>query len=137
MWATLAHLTGLLWLSGFPFAGSLASSIVHATKSHLSPYVADQTREAQDFQNTISLAVIVVIVGLAAIVGKDLAGVMRTGESDLNVADATAQLWAIALAALSLVAIMLFNLVSCVVAAFAARSGWEYRYPVCIRWPRR
>jgi uncharacterized Tic20 family protein len=135
-WATIAHLCGLLWLSGFPFAGTVASSIVYATKHQVSPYVADQSREAQNFQNTISLAVIVVMVLLAGIVGKDLIGMLRTGQSDLSVGDATAQLWAIALAAFGLAAIMLFNLVSCIVAALAVRGGRLYRYPLCIRWLR-
>jgi uncharacterized protein len=135
-WATLAHLCGLLWLSGFPFAGSIGAAIVYAAKRNLSPYVADQTREAQNFQNTVSLAVIAVVVVASAIVGGDMIGTLRSGQSDLGVAHATLELWTIALAAIALALIMMANIVFCLVAAIAAHGGAGYRYPVCLRWVR-
>jgi uncharacterized Tic20 family protein len=128
-WATLAHLCGLLWLSGFPFAGSIASGIVYVTKRHVSPYVADQTREAQRFQNTISLAVLIVVVLAAGIVGSDMFLTLRSGQSDLGVAHATLELWTIVFAALALAIIMLYNIVFCLVAAIATHNGATYRYP--------
>jgi uncharacterized Tic20 family protein len=135
-WATLAHLTGLLWLTGFPFAGSIGAAIVYAAKRSLSPYVAGQTREAQNFQNTISLAVIVVFVVASAIVGGDMIGTLRSGRSDLSVEHATIELWTIALAAIALAVIMMANIVFSLVAAITAHGGAAYRYPVCIRWVR-
>jgi hypothetical protein len=136
-WAALAHLCGLLWLTGFPFAGSIAAAIVYVTKRHLSPYVANQTREARDFQNTISLAVVLVFVTGAAIVGADMAATLRSGQSDLDVTHATLELWTIALGALALAVVMLVNIVFCSVAAINAYAGTAYRYPFCIRLPRK
>jgi uncharacterized protein len=133
-WATLGHLCGLLWLSGFPFAGSAGAAIVYATKRNLSPYVADQTREARSFQNTVSLAVVVVFVVASAIVGGDMIATLRSGQSGLGVEHATMELWTIALATIALAVIMMANIVFCLVAAISAHGGAAYRYPFCIRW---
>lgn len=135
-WAALAHLCGLLWLSGFPFAGSIGAAVVYASKRHLSPYVEDQTHEAQRFQNTVSLAVVVVFAIAAAIVGGDMIATLRTGTGDLGVAHATMELWTIVLATIALAAIMMANIVFCLVAAISAHGGTAYRYPLCLRWGR-
>lgn len=102
-------------------------------KRHISPYVADQTREAQNFQNTVSLAVLAVVGIAGLLLGSGMIATIRTGRSDLDVGQATAALWVIVLMALSLVVIMLANAVCSIVAAVAARRGESFRYPVCLR----
>ena len=125
IWALLAHLSGCLWVLGIPFGGSVATAIIYITKRHVSPFVADQSREAQNFQNTISLAVIAAFV-FAAFVVERLA-IQRATEPALAV---------VALAALSLATIMTANVVLSIVAALAAQRGVAYRYPLCLRFVR-
>lgn len=121
-WAVLAHLSGCLWVLGVPFAGTIATAIIYVTKRHESAYVADQSREAQNFQNTISLAVLAVFVFVAFIVER--LAIHRAAEPALA---------AIALGALTLAAIMIANVALSIVAALAAQRGETYRYPVCMR----
>jgi uncharacterized protein len=124
-WAVLAHLSGCLWILGIPFAGTIATAIIYITKRHESPFVADQTREAQNFQNTVSVAVIAVFV-LAAFVVERLA-IHHATEPALA---------AIALGAVALAVIMIANVLLSIVAALAAQRGETYRYPFCVRFIR-
>lgn len=121
-WAVLAHLSGCLWIFAIPFGGTIASAIIYITKRHVSPFVADQTRESQNFQNTVSLAVIAVFV-VAAFVVERLA-IHRATEPALAT---------IALGAVSLAAIMIANVILSVVAAVSAQRGEAFRYPLCVR----
>ena len=122
VWAVVAHLSGCLWILGIPFAGTIATAIIYITKRHDSPYVADQSREAQNFQNTISLAVIAIFVFAAFLVER--LAIHRATEPALAT---------IALAAISLAVVMIANVVLSVVAALAVQRGETYRYPVCLR----
>ncbi|HEY1976429.1 MAG TPA: DUF4870 domain-containing protein [Candidatus Baltobacteraceae bacterium] len=124
-WAVVAHLCGCLWILGIPFGGSIATAVIYLTRRHDSPFVADQARESQNFQNTVSLAVIAVFVVVALIVER------------LAVHGATEPaLAAIALGAVSLAVIMTANVVLSIVAALAVQGGKTYRYPLCVRFLR-
>jgi uncharacterized protein len=110
---------------GIPFGGTIATAIIYLTKRHVSPFVAEQSRESQNFQNTISLAVIAVVVFVAVAVGW------------LALAHATEPaLAAIALGAIFLAAIMIVNVILSVVAAVAVQRGEAFRYPFCLRFIR-
>lgn len=125
MWAVLAHLSGCLWIFAIPFGGTIASAIIYITKRHVSPFVADQTRESQNFQNTVSLAVIAVFVVAAVLVER------------LAVRHATEQALAVvALGSVALAAIMIVNVILSVVAAVTAQRGETFRYPLCVRFIR-
>lgn len=122
MWAVLAHLSGCLWIFAIPFGGTIASAIVYVTKRHVSPFVADQTREAENFQNTVSLAVVAVFIVCAFIVWQ--LAVHRGTEQALGV---------IALGAVCLAGIMIANVILSIVAAVTAERGEAFRYPFCLR----
>ena len=122
MWAVLAHLSGCLWIFAIPFGGTIATAIVYVTKRHVSPFVADQTREAENFQNTVSLAVVGVFVVCAFIVWQ--LAIHRGTEQALGV---------IALGALCLAGIMIANVILSIVAAVTAERGEAFRYPFCLR----
>ena len=122
IWAVLAHLCGCLWVICIPFAGPIATAIVYVTKRHVSPFVADQAREAQNFQNTVALAVVAVVVFFAFAV--DQLAIRGATEPALA---------AVALGAILLAAIMIANVVLSVVAAAAVHGGETYRYPFCVR----
>ncbi|HZY99885.1 MAG TPA: DUF4870 domain-containing protein [Candidatus Baltobacteraceae bacterium] len=124
-WAVLAHLCGCLWILGIPFAAPVATAVVYITKRHVSPFVADQSREAQNFQNTVAIAVVAIVV-IAAFAVERLAAARATGQA----------LETIALGATLLAALMIANVVLSVLATVAVHDGKAYRYPFCMRFIR-
>jgi uncharacterized Tic20 family protein len=95
--ATITHLAGTI----FWFVPAL---VVWVLKKDDSAYLADQSREALNFQITILIAQF--IAGLLAII---LIGFVLMG------------------------IIWLFNIILCIIAAVATSKGETYRYPFCLR----
>lgn len=124
-WAVYAHLSGCLWILCIPFGGTIATATIYLVKRHVSPFVREQLRESQNFQNTVSLAVIAVIVltGFAV----ERFAVARATEPALAV---------IAIGAVGLAALMVVNVILSIVAAAAAQRGEAFRYPFCVRFIR-
>jgi len=96
--ATITHLAGTV----FSFIPSL---IVWLLKKDDSPYIANQSKEALNFQITIAVAMFIstyilswILVGLALIP-----------------------------------IIIVVNIVFCIIAAVATSKGESYRYPLCLR----
>lgn len=96
--ATITHLAGTV----FSFIPSL---IVWLLKKDDSPYIANQSKEALNFQITVAVAMFVstyilswILVGLALIP-----------------------------------IIIVVNIVFCIIAAVATSKGESYRYPLCLR----
>jgi uncharacterized Tic20 family protein len=114
-WAMAAHLCGLLWVAGgtglifIPF-GSLAlftmlgPLIIWRVKGQAMPYVAEQAKEALNFQITVFLLALLCAVLMFVLIGFVL-------------------LWALGLADLILV----------IIAAIQASDGNAYRYPCSLR----
>jgi len=114
-WAMAAHLCGLLWAAGgtglifIPF-GSLAlftmlgPLIIWRAKGQAMPYVAEQAKEALNFQITVFLLALLCAVLMFVLIGFVL-------------------LWALGLADLILV----------IIAAIQASDGKAYRYPCSLR----
>lgn len=103
-WSTIAHLSAL---SGFiiPFGSILGPLVVWLIKKDQSPHIADQAREALNFNITIGIALIVSLCLMLVFIGFLLFGV-------------------VALAWLVLV----------IVAAVKSSDGTLYRYPFTIRF---
>lgn len=95
--AVLTHLSGIL----FSFIPSL---IVWLLKKETSPYVADQAREALNFQITLLIAYVVSYILIFILIGFLLMGI-----------------------------IWLANIILCILAAVAASKGENYRYPFTLR----
>ena len=114
-WAMAAHLCGLLWAAGgtglifIPF-GSLAlftmlgPLIIWRAKGQAMPYVAEQAKEALNFQITVFLLALLCAALMFVLIGFVL-------------------LWALGLADLILV----------IIAAIQASDGKAYRYPCSLR----
>jgi uncharacterized Tic20 family protein len=103
-WALLAHLSGLLAsaLGGLAFLGPL---IVWLIKKDQSPFVADQAKEALNFQIAVTIALIVSgVIALLTCVGVILLPIVGIG-----------------------------SLVFAIIAAMEANKGVYYRYPYTIR----
>lgn len=103
-WAVVAHLSGLAAsaLGGFAFLGPL---VVWLIKKDQSPFVADQAKEALNFQIAVTIALLVsVAIAMATCVGAVLIPVVGIG-----------------------------SLVFAVIAAVESSKGAYYRYPYSIR----
>jgi uncharacterized Tic20 family protein len=114
-WAMAAHLCGLLWAVGgtgfifIPFGAlvlftMLGPLIIWQTKGQAMPFVAQQAKEALNFQITIFLLALLCAVLMFVLIGFVL-------------------LWALGLADLILV----------IIAAIQVSDGNAYRYPCCLR----
>ena len=95
--AVLTHLAGTIF-SIFP------SLIVWLLKKDDSPYIAEQAREALNFQITVLIAYAISSVLIIILIGFLAMGIVWLG-----------------------------NIVLCIVAAIAASKGEHYRYPLTLR----
>lgn len=104
--ALLAHLSGAAGLLGAGFLGFVGPLIIYLMKKDSSTFVADQAKEALNFQITLLL----VAIGCAIVVGISC-GLL-----------------------FPLVFVpMVLQLVFAIIAALAAKDGTWYRYPFAIR----
>lgn len=122
-----------MWIAGIPFGGSIASAIIFLAKRSVSPFVGAQVREAQNFQNTVSLAVALVAGTFFAIFGHGLLTMASTGQTGLSNEDAVTALQLIVYMTVALALIMLWNVAFSLVAAVNAWQGRAYRYPISLR----
>ncbi len=95
--ATVTHLGGTV----FSFIPGL---LVWILKKDDSAYIADQAKEALNFQITMLIAQFISWVLVAVLIGFLLIGIV----------------W-------------LFNIVFCIIAAISTSKGEAYRYPLCLR----
>jgi uncharacterized Tic20 family protein len=102
-WGMLAHLSGLIamLLGGFTFLGPL---IVWLIKKDQSPFIADQAKEALNFQIAVFIALLIAGLSIFVCVG-------------------------IVLAPLVIIA----SIVYAIIAGMEANKGVYYRYPYTIR----
>jgi uncharacterized Tic20 family protein len=114
-WAMAAHLCGLAWLAGgtglifFPFGGLvlltlLGPLVIWRTKGRSMPFVAEQAREALNFQITVLLLGLIFLALALVLIGFVF-------------------LWILGLV----------NLVLVIIAAVQVSDGKPYRYPLCLR----
>jgi uncharacterized Tic20 family protein len=95
--ATVTHLAGTV----FSFIPAL---IIWAVKKDDSPYIADQAKEALNFQITVLIAQCIAGALILILVGFALLGI-----------------------------IWLANIVLCIIAAISTSKGETYRYPLTLR----
>lgn len=95
--ATITHLGGTV----FSFIPGL---LVWALKKDDSPYIADQAKEALNFQITVLIAQFIAGILVMILVGFIFIGI-----------------------------IWLLNIVFCILAAISTSKGETYRYPFCLR----
>lgn len=103
-WATLAHLSGLVaaWLGGFSFLGPL---VIWLIKKDQSLFVADQAKEALNFQ---------IAVTIAAWISVPL-------------------IWVFCIGLVMLAVVAIGSIVYSIIAALEANKGVYYRYPYTLR----
>lgn len=102
-WAFFAHLSALAGLV-FPFGNIIGPLIIWQIKKEQMAFVADQAKEALNFQITVTIALLVSFVLFIVVIGLLLAPI-------------------IGIAALVLT----------IIAAVKANNGEQYRYPFTLR----
>ncbi len=102
-WGMLSHLSALLGYI-IPFGNVIAPLIIWLSKKEQSKFIEDQSKEALNFQ--ISITIYAVIAGILTLI---LIGIVI------------------------LIAVGLFNIIYIIIAAIKANDGIKYRYPLCIR----
>jgi uncharacterized protein len=104
MWAMLCHLTTF---SGFiiPFGNIIGPLIVWSLKKDQYPLVEDQGKEAINFQISVLIYLIISIILIFVVIGIPL-----------------------------LIALMVFDLITTVVATIRTAEGGTYRYPLSMRF---
>ncbi len=95
--ATVTHLAGTIFLF-------IPALIVWILKKDDSAYIADQAKEALNFQITVSIALFAANILIWILVGLALIPI-----------------------------IWIANIILCILAAIATSKGETYRYPVCLR----
>ncbi|MCC6483601.1 MAG: DUF4870 domain-containing protein [Armatimonadetes bacterium] len=120
-WAVAAHLSGSLlsvFLANWGLLGLIGPLIVWLIEKDQSAYIADQAKEALNFQLTILIAAL--IFGLAG----TMLTLVTCGVGSLIVVPA---------AILVFGALLILDLVFGILAGLAASNGQYYRYPFVVR----
>ena len=105
MWGMFCHLAALAGFIGIPFGHILGPLIVWLVKREEYPFVADQGKEALNFQISLSIYGLICIPLMFVVIG-----------------------------ILLLIALVIAALVFIVIAAIKANEGTPYRYPLTIRF---
>jgi uncharacterized protein len=103
-WAVAAHVSGFVAAFFFGVGAVLAPLIIWLVKKDELPFVADQAREALNFQITVLLIGLVCWLLVFVLIGIPLLAVL-----------------------------FLFDLIFCILAAIKASEGVAYRYPFTLR----
>ena len=104
MWATIVHLACLAGFTAIPFANIVAPLVIWLLKKNDDPFIDEHGKEAVNFQ------ICLFIYGLV-----------------------TALLTMVLIGLLLLPVLLLFWLVTMIMAAIAANKGESYRYPFIFR----
>lgn len=108
LWAMLCHVSSFLMFTGIPCANVLGPLIVWLVKRDSSPLVADNGKEALNFNITVLIAAAVLFVLLCTGIGAIIA-------------------------IPGLIALLVAQLVLTIIAAIKAYDGGVYRYPFILR----
>jgi len=104
MWGMLCHLAGLAALLGIPFGNVIGPLVIWLIKKDEYEFVADQGKEALNFQITVAIAGVVCIPLVFVIVGIPL-----------------------------LLAVFVLYVVFTILGTVRANRGERYRYPIALK----
>lgn len=126
-----AHLSALVAVTGLPFGHVVGPLVVYLTQRHRSAFVTEHARASLNFQITVSIALIVLLIVLCG----SWVGVIAA----LPARDATFPFWAIGLWVVTMTAFAagaIAVLVLIITGTIAASKDQPYRYPFTIDFVR-
>lgn len=128
-----AHLSALAAIAGLPFGHVLGPLIVYLVKGHESEFVGEHAKASLNYQITISIfGLIVILVAIAMSLSFLISSTSEN--SNMGPAIGFGVLWiAIGIAA---VLLLLFSLIFIILGTIAANEGRPYTYPFAIRFLR-
>jgi uncharacterized Tic20 family protein len=104
-WAMLCHLSAFAgYLVVIPFAAIIGPLVVWLLKRHVSSFVDENGKESVNFQITVSIAYLVIVLFIT---------------------------WLVAIVMLSILGI--WNIVFVILASIKASNGEQFRYPLTLR----
>lgn len=125
-WAVACHLSALAsWV--IPFGNLLGPLVVWLAKRNEDPFVDEQGKESLNFQLSVTLYAVVLLVALVL--------VFIIGSAPVDGRIAVALLLGVPVILLLLVGGVAWH-VLVIMAAVRASDGQSYRYPLTIRWIR-
>ena len=126
-WAMFCHLSALLGvLTQIPFGNIIGPLVVWLLKRDRYPLVNDQGKESLNFQITIVVLLVLLIVA----VGGTLIAVFAVVGHD----EPPLGFIAVCFGVLAVVGITFYDLISVIKAAFQVNKGIAYRYTIAIRF---
>jgi uncharacterized protein len=130
-WAIAAHLSALVAVMGLPFGHIIGPLVVYLTQKDRSAYVAAHAKASLNFQITVSIAALILII---AVVAAWIPLFAAIGDRDSTMPMWVAAAWFACVAAFVAGAIAILVLI--IVAAVAAANDRPYRYPFSIEFVR-
>ena len=134
-----AHLSALV-AAGLPFGHILGPLIVYLAKGHESEFVGEHARASLNYQITVSIAaVILVVVAIAlAVVGGIAFGALDSSSQgrseDVGPALGFVALWVVILGGVIVFAVV--STIFIILGTVAASDGKPYRYPFALEFIR-
>ena len=125
----LSHLAALAIFTSIPFGNILGPLLVFLLKGDKDRFVAEQGKESLNFQITITLVGIILLLGYITVFFSYLARAI----GHPNVPDGIP--WFVLILPV-LVMLAVFNVISIIVAAVRTYNGDHFRYPLSLRFVR-
>lgn len=135
--ALYAHISGLLALTGLPFAHVVGPLVFYLmARNNTSKFALDNAREALNFQITSGIVMLVAIVAYVVAFFRLMLHVPLAHDATPPPEFFTGLGTAFVFLAIALL-YMLFDFVCVIVAAVAVSKGESYRYPLSIRFVKQ
>jgi len=135
-WAMLCHLSALVALVGVPLGHILGPLVIWLIKRNDHPFVDDQGKESLNFQISMSIYGIVLIIIIVAMIGSMAFFWPFHGGFWFHLWNPMAIPFNILISILLVMGLFLLDLILVVVATIKASSGEPYRYPFTIKFLR-
>lgn len=139
-WAMAAHLSALIAIVGFPFGHVIGPLVVYLAKGNESPFVGGHARASINYQLTVTLgAIVVVIVGLALFAGLVGFAAMTSPHGSDSDAGTAVGVGVMALWGCAIFAVLVFVVLSVIfiiMGTIAASEGRPYVYPFAFKFLR-
>ena len=130
-WAMAAHLSALVAVAGLPFGHIVGPLVIYLTQRHRSAFVTEHARASLNFQITVSIALLAVLVAAFC---SWIAVVAMLPARDPAFAIWAVLMWSVAIIAFAggAIAVLVFIIVGTV----AASKDQPYHYPFTIDFVR-
>jgi hypothetical protein len=133
-WALAAHLSALVAVAGLPFGHIIGPLVVYLIAGEKRPFAARHAKASLNFQITLSIGIILLIIAAAAAYLSFFASAFAASNSGANGPVPIGAMTGL----FGIFALFIFggigSLIAIVMGAVAASQGREYHYPFAINF---